>query len=106
MTPLRVSDLADVESHKKLEPRALLVFRRLQRFFQTFNVVTALEAGLSLAVLSFAEFHPTTSRLARASEGFLCSSALTSVIAVMLATMLLFRFEGVRTASRKDLAIA
>ncbi|MCJ1266983.1 hypothetical protein MMC22_006868 [Lobaria immixta] len=91
---------------KKLEPRALLVFFRLQRFFQTFNVVAALIAGLSLAVLSFAEFHPTTSSLTRASEGFLCSSALTSVVAVMLATMLLFRFEGVQTASRKDLAIA
>jgi hypothetical protein len=57
-------------------------------------------------VLTFDEFHPTDSSLTRAAEGLLSSSALTSVISVMLATMLLFRFEGCASVTRKDLAIA
>jgi len=92
--------------NKKLDTRAFLVFQRLHRFYKTLNVVSALVGGLSLAVLTFDEFHPTRSTLARASEGFLCSSALTAVISVMAATMLLFRFEGHATATRKDLILA
>lgn len=83
-----------------------MVFFRLQRFFKTFNVVSALVSGLCLAVLTFNEFHPTTSEQSRAAEGFLVSSATTSVISIMLATMLLFRFEGHETATRKHLALA
>jgi len=92
--------------NKKLDARAFLVFQRLQRFYKTLNVVSALVGGLSLAVLSFPEFHPTQSSLARAAEGFLCSSALTAITSVMLSTMLLFRFEGHETATRKELALA
>lgn len=83
-----------------------MVFFRLQRFYKTFNVLSALISGLSLTVLTFAEFHPTTSGRSQAAEGFLVSSASTSVISVMLATMLLFRFEGHETVTRKDLALA
>ena len=82
-----------------------MVFFRLQRFYKTFNVVSALVSGLSLAVLTFDEFHPTTSGQLQAAEGFLVSSAVTSVISIMLATMLLFRFEGHDTATRKELAL-
>jgi ABC-type xylose transport system permease subunit len=92
--------------NKNLDIRAFLVFQRLQRFYKTLNVVSALLAGLSLAVLTFTEFHPTQSGLMHASEGLLCSSALTSVISVMISTMLLFKFEGRQSATRKDLAIA
>lgn len=63
-------------------------------------------AGLSLAVLTFDEFHPTQSALIRAAEGLLCSSASSSVISVMVSTMLLFKFEGRESATRTDLAIA
>ena len=90
---------------QQLGHRALVVFFRLQRFYKTFNVVSALVSGLSLAVLTFDEFHPTTSGQIQAAEGFLVSSALTSVISIMLATMLLFRFEGHETATRKELAL-
>ncbi len=90
---------------QQLGPRALVVFFRLQRFYKTFNVVSALVSGLSLAVLTFNEFHPTTSGQSEAAEGFLVSSAVTSVISIMLATMLLFRYEGFETATRKDLAL-
>ena len=82
-----------------------MVFFCLQRFYKTFNVVSALVSGLSLAVLTFDEFHPTTSWQSQAAEGFLVSSASTGVISIMLATMLLFRFEGHGTATRKDLAL-
>ena len=92
--------------NKTLDIRAFLVFQRIQRFYNTLNVVSALVAGLSLAVLTFDEFHPTQSVLVRAAEGLLCSSALGSVTSVMTSTMLLFKFEGRESATRKDLAIA
>lgn len=49
-----------LKPNKVLDTRALLVFERLVRFYNIFNVLTALIAGLSLAVLSFSEFHPCT----------------------------------------------
>jgi len=41
-----------------------------------------------------------------AAERLLCSSAVTAVVAVMLGTMLLFRYEGHEQPTRFDLAIA
>lgn len=70
-------------------------------------MISALTAGASVGVLSFSEFHPSTSSLARLAEGFLVSSAATAVIAIMLATMFLFRFEDQTYASnRLELALA
>jgi len=74
--------------------------------FPTLNVVSALLAGLSLAVPTFDEFHPTQSNLVRAAEGLFYSSATSAVISVVMSTMLLFKFEGHESATRKDLAIA
>ena len=84
----------------------MIVFFRLLRFYKRFIVLSALVGSLSLAVLGFNEFHPTVSGQTRAAEGFLVSSASTSVIAGMLATMLPFRFEGQEAATRKDYALA
>lgn len=96
----------NIVASKHLDIRAFLVFQRLCRFYKSLNVLAALVSGLSLAVLTFSEFHPTDSSLIRAAEGLLCSSALTAVISVMISTMLLFRFEGQEHATRKDLALA
>lgn len=84
----------------------MIVFFRLLRFYKRFIVLSALVGSLSLAVLSFNGFHPTVSRQTRAAEGFLVSSASTSVISSMLAIMLPFRFEGQEAATRKDYALA
>ena len=84
----------------------MIVFLRLLRFYKSFIVLSALVGSLSLSVLNFSEFHPTLSSQARAAEGFLVSSASTSVIAGMLATMLPFRFEGQEAATRKDYVLA
>jgi ABC-type uncharacterized transport system YnjBCD permease subunit len=92
--------------NKTLGPRAFLVFQRVVRYNNQFTILAALVAGLSLAVLSFGEFHPSTSSFARGAEGLLCSSSITAVVSVTLAIMLLFRFESYETATRKDLAIA
>jgi len=92
--------------NKHIDTRALLVFQRLQRFYNTFNVLAALISGLSLATLTFNEFHPCKTSMSRSAEAFLCTSAMTAVVAAMLATMLLFRFEGHETPTRKELAIA
>jgi ABC-type xylose transport system permease subunit len=91
---------------KQLDIRAFLVFQRIQRFYSTFVVLAALISGLAVAALTFSEFHPTSSGLIQTSEGFLCSSAITAVISAVVATMLLFQFEGLEKATRRDLAVA
>lgn len=83
-----------------------MLLRRLQRIHSTFIVVSALLGGLSLAVLSFDEFHPTETDINHAAEGLLCASALGSVVSVMISTMLLFKFEGHESGTYQDLAIA
>ncbi|KAF5853099.1 hypothetical protein GGP41_001599 [Bipolaris sorokiniana] len=75
-------------------------------FYKTLNVVSALLACFSLAMLTCDKFRPTQSGLISASEGLLCSSALVSVMSVMTATMPLFKFEGQKLATRTDLVIA
>lgn len=92
--------------NKVLDRRAILVFERMQRFYKTFVVLAALISGLAVGALTFNEFHETGCGLIRASEGFLCSSAITAVVAAVVATMLLFQFEGLESPTRKDLAIA
>ncbi|KAJ9614037.1 hypothetical protein H2200_002173 [Cladophialophora chaetospira] len=92
---------------KVLDVRATLVFHRLQRFYHTFNIVSTLLGGLALAVLTFDEFRSTDVHgLLDASAGLLTSSTLTAVIAVTIATMLLFKFEGHERPTRKELLIA
>jgi hypothetical protein len=91
--------------NKYLDIRAFLVFQRIQRFYSTFVVLAALVSGLAIAALTFPEFHPGTG-LSLVGEGFLCSSAITGVVSAILATMLLFSFEGLERASRLDLAVA
>jgi hypothetical protein len=71
-----------------------------------FMVLVALISGLTVAALTFSEFHPTSSGLIQASEGFLFSSAITAVIAAVVATMLLFQSEGLEKPTRRDLAVA
>ncbi|SMQ54924.1 unnamed protein product [Zymoseptoria tritici ST99CH_3D7] len=89
--------------HHPVGPGSFIVFQRLIRFSTTFLILTGLVSALSAGVLQFQKFHPTTTSLQRLAEGFFVSSTATAVIAAMLATMLLFRFEGYVQASRKDL---
>jgi hypothetical protein len=91
---------------KQVDVRAFLVFQRIRRFYNTFVVLSVLISGLAISALTFSEFHPTNSGLIRTSEGFLCSSAITAVISAVVATMLLFQFEGLETPTRRDLAVA
>lgn len=62
--------------------------------------------GLSVGALTFDEFHPSVTPVNKAAEGFFASSACSAVVAVMLAVMLSFRFEGHKSATRLDLIIA
>lgn len=84
----------------------MLVFQRLLRFYDNFLLLSALTAGLSIGALTFNEFHPCTNPLDQAAEGFFTSSTLSAIVAVMLAVMLSFRFEGQVSATRLDLLIA
>lgn len=56
--------------------------------------------------MTFDEFHPSTNTLDKAAEGFFTSSTCSAVVAVMLAVMLSFRFEGHVSATRLDFIIA
>ncbi|KAK8087779.1 hypothetical protein PG997_002740 [Apiospora hydei] len=78
------------------------------RFYQIFNIIATLLGGLSLAVLKFDEFHSEQeySHLVDASAGLMTNSAITAVVAVMTATMLLFKFEGHVDPTWMDLAIS
>ncbi|KAJ3481519.1 hypothetical protein NLG97_g7803 [Lecanicillium saksenae] len=100
---------------KHLDARPFIVFQRLQRFNQTFIVLTALIAALDIGALSFQEFRPPDangavdlhdSSLNRAAQGLFCTSAITAVVSALTAAMLLFQFEGFETATRLDLAVA
>lgn len=99
-------DMFSPRWNKVLDSRAILVFQRIHKFYKTFVVLAALISGLAVAALTFNEFHPTNSDLIYASEGFLCSSAITAVVSAVVATMLLFQFESKGTIRRKHLAIA
>jgi hypothetical protein len=95
------------KGNKVLDIRATLVFERVHRFYQTFNIIATLLGSLALAVLTFDDFHIQHGQpLMEASAGLLTSSALTAVVAVMIATMLLFKFEGHEHPTRRELAIA
>ncbi|KAK2022030.1 hypothetical protein LX32DRAFT_603618 [Colletotrichum zoysiae] len=90
---------------KQLDVRAFLVFKRLLRFYNTFVILAALVSGLAVAALTFPDFHPSSGPT-QIGEGLLCSSAITAVLSAVMATMLLFAFEGTERASRIDLAVA
>ncbi|CAI0643643.1 unnamed protein product [Colletotrichum noveboracense] len=92
--------------NKQLDVRAFLVFQRLLRFYNTFVILSALISGLAVAALTFPDFHPSTSGVGEVGEGLLCSSAVTGVLSAVMATMLLFAFEGFERATRTDLAVA
>jgi len=94
---------------KPIGPTSMIVFKRLILYYEkNLNVISALVAGVSIGTLTFPEFHPSdspTSSLINISEAFLVSSTSASTISIMLATMLMFRFEGHNSASRADLAL-
>ncbi len=97
---------ANLRLGKRLTPQSLKIFLRLQRFYNTFSVISALISGLSLALLTFSEFHPTNSHRSRLAEGLLIGSIIVSISSVLLGTMLLFGFEGYETLTRRDFTLA
>lgn len=91
---------------KQLDLRAFLVFQRLHRFYKTLIVLAALVSGLATGALTFDEFHSADSTVMHASEGLLCSSAITAVVSAVIATMLLFLLEDLGAAVKRDLVLA
>ncbi|MCJ1307097.1 hypothetical protein MMC25_000743 [Agyrium rufum] len=92
----------DFQLNSPLRLHSTLVFLRLLRFLPSLNILSALTAGASTALLQMPEFHPSSTPVYSAAEGLLTVSAASAVISIMLATMLLFRFEGHETATRME----
>lgn len=63
-------------------------------------------AGAAVSGLQFPEFHPSRSSRAFAAEGLFVSSATRAVISIMLATMLMFLYDSVESATMTDLALS
>lgn len=111
MPPTRAPPLATLKrrttpwGNKHLQTRGSIVFQSIIRFYSTFATLSALVGALSIGALTFPDFHPS-SGLIRIGEGLLCSSAVTAVLAAVMATMLMFTFEGFEGATRADLVVA
>lgn len=74
--------------------RTFLAFQQLQRFHKLFIFFSAVIAGLSLAALTFDEFHPARTSLLQAAEVFLFCALITAIFSVIIITMSLFHFGG------------
>ncbi|KAL9008017.1 MAG: hypothetical protein Q9173_006817 [Seirophora scorigena] len=102
-------ELANTRNGTKVRSQSqhrIIIFRRLVRFYDNFLLLSALTGGLSVGALQFSEFHPAATSVDKVAEGLLTSSACSAVLAVMLAVMLNFRFEGQRSATRLDYGVA
>lgn len=82
------------------------VVQRMNQFYKLFVGLATLISCLAVGALTFSEFHPTNSRFVELSEGCLCSSVITAVIAAVAATMLLFQFDGPKRITGFELAVA
>jgi hypothetical protein len=89
-----------------LSSRPFLILQRLQRCYKIFALLNGFISVAGATALSMEEFHPTSSSLASASEGLLCSSVITSITSAIMCIMLLFRFDGAETVTRGELAVA
>ena len=93
-----------IDSH--IDSDASDIFARLLRFYKTFNIISALISGLSIAMLTFNEFHPATSKQLNVAECLLVISVFTGVISIMVTNILLFGFEGYTSVTCNDMALA
>ncbi|GIJ86937.1 hypothetical protein Asppvi_005836 [Aspergillus pseudoviridinutans] len=91
---------------RDLGARAFLILQRLKQFYKTFALLNGFISVASATALSMEEFHPTSSSLASASEGLLCSSIITAIISAIMCIVLLLRFEGAENVTQGELAVA
>jgi hypothetical protein len=69
-------------------------------------MISALISGLSLAMLTFNEFHPAASEQLRVAESLLVISISASVTSIMVTSILLFGFEGYESVTWNDQTLA
>ena len=82
------------------------IFRRLLQFYKTFNIISALISVLSIAMLTFNEFHPAASKQLSVAGCLLVISVFTGVTSIIVTTILLFGFEGKNSVTWNDIALA
>ena len=93
-----------IDSH--INSDASDIFARLLRFYKPFNIISALISGLSIAMLTFNEFHPAISKQLNVAECLLVISVFTGVILIMVTNILLFGLEGYTSVTWNDMALA
>ena len=93
-----------IDSH--IDSDASDIFPCLLRFYKTFNIISALFSGLSIAMLTFNEFHPATSKQLNVAECLLVISVCTGVTSIMVTNILLFGFKGYSNVTWNDMALA
>lgn len=89
----------------QLDAHALLIFRRIQKFYHTFILLAAFVSGISIGAMSILSACPSET-LSQTSQALLCSSVITALLSAVTATLLLFFYEGLEKATRTDLAVA
>lgn len=93
-----------IDSH--IDSDASDIFSRLLRFYKTFNIISTLISGLSIATLTFNEFHPATSKQLNVAECLPVISVFTGVTSIMVTNILFFGFEGYTSVTWNDIALA
>ena len=93
-----------IDSH--IDLKAPNIFPRLLRFYTTFNIISAFISSASLIMLTFNEFHPAISKQLLFASSLLVVSILSSVTSVTVSTILLFGFEGYKSATWSDIVLA
>jgi hypothetical protein len=69
-------------------------------------MISAFISGLSVAILTFNEFHPAFSKRLRVAESLLVISISASVTSIVVTTILLFGFEGYERVTWNDMILA
>ncbi|KAH8659509.1 hypothetical protein BGZ61DRAFT_485938 [Ilyonectria robusta] len=86
--------------------RGITIFDRVLRFYRTFDAIAASPAIVSSIIMIFSgvQDHQKTA-IIQIAAALLASSVVMSLIAITLAKMLLFRFEGHQHSTERESAI-
>ncbi|KAH7113685.1 hypothetical protein B0J13DRAFT_574282 [Dactylonectria estremocensis] len=94
------------QPHKVVGGRVVTVFDRVLLFYRTFDIIAAFPAIVASVLIAFGGFqdHQKTA-IGQIVVLLLASSMVKSIIALTLAKMLLFKFEGQQSSTERKTLI-